>query len=660
MMKASQLFLLFTFLVSALSAIGQTQKHLDSLLYELSQANKDTNKVHLYRSLSYLYVRSQFELSRLYSDSMLDLSEQLDYEKGKYLAHYQYGLADRFEGNYEKAMDRFSTWYDYNLRIGDSLNQASALFQIGIIHDYLGNYDQSLATLLEALKIYETKNDTSGMARTNNSVGVIYMQLQKLDLALTSFTQAADLYGLLKMATDKAVTTRNMGTIYLRQKKYELATQQFKKAMDLHHQAGNQWGVASSLLSLGDAERSVNNLNQAIHFYEQARENYMTMGRRKELVACDNKLGQAYLELKNVEKALGHFLDGLTTAKEIESKPYIQESLMLLSEAYNLKGDVAKAYDYHKQYVVVKDSIMNEENAKSINELQAKYETEKKEKEIAILAREKEVQEAETKRQATLKKASLGGLAFVILLAGLLIYMLWQRLRSQRLLAKKDTEIRKENFQKQLSQLEMKALRAQMNPHFIFNSMNSINRMILEDDIPSASRYLTKFSKLVRLILENSRNSTVSLKDELDMLETYIQLEARRFKGNIDYQFSIDPEIDQENTMVPSMVLQPFIENAIWHGLMHKKEEGLIKIIIKEYGEQLKCTIEDNGVGREKALELKERKLHKRSSLGLKVTEERLKLISNEQVEGLINFTDLKDAMNHALGTRVDVLIPVS
>jgi LytS/YehU family sensor histidine kinase len=184
--------------------------------------------------------------------------------------------------------------------------------------------------------------------------------------------------------------------------------------------------------------------------------------------------------------------------------------------------------------------------------------------------------------------------------------------------------------------------------------------MILIDDTENASRYLTKFSKLVRLILENSENSTVSLKDELEMLETYIQLEAKRFEGKINYEFSIYPEIDQETTKLPSMVLQPFIENAIWHGLRHKQEVGVLKIILKEQEDQLICVIEDNGIGREKALALKEKKLHKHKSMGLKLTEERLKLLNKSELKKLINFTDLKDKMDRALGTRVEVIIPVS
>jgi LytS/YehU family sensor histidine kinase len=305
---------------------------------------------------------------------------------------------------------------------------------------------------------------------------------------------------------------------------------------------------------------------------------------------------------------------------------------------------------------------MNEESAKQLNELQTKYETAEKDKQIVVLAGEKEIQEKEIQRQATLKRAFIGGLIAVVLLAGLVVLILRQRLKNQKLLAAKNEEIKEVNFKQQLSELEMKALRAQINPHFLFNCMNSINRMILNGETEDASRYLTKFSKLVRLILENSETPTVSLENELAMLESYIQLEALRFKGKINYQIVLDEMIEPESTYLPSMVLQPFVENAIWHGLMHKEneEKGMITIGIKEEEDRLLCTIEDNGVGREKAQVLREKSVLKSKSMGMKITEERLRLLSKEQLEQLVRITDLKDAMDFALGTRVDISIPIS
>src|SRR5690606_3893672 len=274
-----------------------------------------------------------------------------------------------------------------------------------------------------------------------------------------------------------------------------------------------------------------------------------------------------------------------------------------------------------------------------------KYETEKKDERIQLLAKEKALQENEVKRQAMLKRAFIGGLVLVAMLAGLIAYALRQRLKNQKLLADKNEEIREIDFKHQMSELEIKALRAQINPHFLFNCMNSINRMILDGDNDNASLYLTKFSRLVRLILENTERSLVSLQNELALLESYIQLESLRFKGRIDYKIRIDDSVDPDSTYLPSMVLQPFVENAIWHGLMHKtgEEKGVIGITVREIDDRLHCVIEDNGVGRERARELQQRSVIKSKSMGMKITEERLRLLNKDQWEKLINITDMKD-----------------
>jgi len=206
----------------------------------------------------------------------------------------------------------------------------------------------------------------------------------------------------------------------------------------------------------------------------------------------------------------------------------------------------------------------------------------------------------------------------------------------------------------------MKALRAQMNPHFLFNSLNSINTMILNDEPESASRYLSKFSKLVRLMLENSEQPQVTLKDELETLEAYIQLEAIRFKNKMDYKIETDSSIDQDEILIPSMVLQPFVENAIWHGLLHKNKKGLLTINIKEEGDNLLCSIIDNGVGREKSLTLKKDGGLKKKSMGIKITADRLKLLTKQKIKDVINIIDLKDNENNALGTQVNIQIPLS
>ncbi len=216
-------------------------------------------------------------------------------------------------------------------------------------------------------------------------------------------------------------------------------------------------------------------------------------------------------------------------------------------------------------------------------------------------------------------------------------------------------------FEKKIAETEMTALRAQMNPHFIFNCLNSIKLYTLENDSQTASDYLSMFSQLIRLVLENSRSEKVTLEKEMETLQLYINLEAMRFKDKVKYQIHIAPDIDQQYIKLPPLLIQPYVENAIWHGLMHKKEGGNIVIDITQTTDYfLLVEIKDDGIGREQAAAYKSKSATKQKSFGLKMTSERLEMIN--QVYGIkadVQVEDLKDEMKNAKGTKVIIKIPV-
>jgi sensor histidine kinase YesM len=215
-------------------------------------------------------------------------------------------------------------------------------------------------------------------------------------------------------------------------------------------------------------------------------------------------------------------------------------------------------------------------------------------------------------------------------------------------------------FEKKLAETEMTALRAQMNPHFIFNCLNSIKLYMLENDSETASAYLTTFSRLIRLVLENSRSEKVTLENEIETLHLYIELEVMRFKDKVSYQINIDSKIDTAYIELPPLLLQPYVENAIWHGLMHKEFGGKVNIDISQPEEHLlHVEITDDGVGREKAAEYKSKSILKHKSFGLKMTKERIQVINqlyNIKTEARI--IDLVDNEGLPCGTKVIICIP--
>lgn len=206
---------------------------------------------------------------------------------------------------------------------------------------------------------------------------------------------------------------------------------------------------------------------------------------------------------------------------------------------------------------------------------------------------------------------------------------------------------------------EQKALRSQMNPHFIFNVLNSIRSYMLKKDTRSADTYLSKFAVLIRQILENSQHSFISIHSEMETVELYIQVEKMRFDQAFDFSISIDPEVDPYNTEIPTMILQPYVENAIWHGLLHKDGKGKLEIEITKRNEDIVIILEDDGIGREKSKELRSKtKMGLHKSLGMSITEERLNnlnLLNNTSYH--VEIFDLKDKQSgEAVGTRVEII----
>jgi sensor histidine kinase YesM len=236
-------------------------------------------------------------------------------------------------------------------------------------------------------------------------------------------------------------------------------------------------------------------------------------------------------------------------------------------------------------------------------------------------------------------------------------------------LAKRTTEIKEQSrmleeqhatqlklaFEQKLAEMEMSALRAQINPHFIFNCLNSIKLYTTDNEAAKASAYLTKFSRLIRLVLENSRSERVTLKNELEALELYLEMEVMRFKEKLRFTLTVAPEIDTDIIDIPPMLLQPYVENAIWHGLMHKREGGHVQIkLAQPYTDRLLVTITDDGIGRTKAAALKSKSAMASKSFGMKVTDERIALINQiYQTKTQVQVHDLTDAEGGAAGTEV-------
>jgi len=528
----------------------------------------------------------------------------------------------------------------------------------------------------------EAKNDLMLTIALNNT-GVDYRRQEKLEKAFGYHFRALQLAEKINDVRNICVAINSIGNIQLSSGKYEDAIAHFNKALLLERENNNSLGTAINLGNIGYAYQGLGKLDLAIEYYKKSLAVNQVLNNSTGLAICYNALGDAYKEKKDYASAMEYLHKALVVNSKVEDKVHEAESylsigklwslqgkheearkniqasidlsllwrfkLMLkdaykaLAADYKASGDFEKSLNAMDKSLLYKDSLLDENSAQALAQTHAIYEVDRKDNQIKLLEHDKQLSELRTKRNVV----------YIISLAGFLLMLTvggFFYIRHRNLETKKQT-----------LQLELRSLRAQMNPHFIFNSLSSIHRFIWSNNQEEASDYLTKFSRLMRMILDNTQYTFISLNKELESLRLYLDLEKLRCNDIFDYQINIAEDINEEEAMIPPMIIQPYVENAIWHGLVHKCGKGLLEINVTLKGRVLTCTVTDNGIGRKKAIEIKEKKGQTHRSMGMKVTEGRIDLIRkiNNTKEANVNITDLEDDAGIATGTEVKLVLPV-
>jgi tetratricopeptide (TPR) repeat protein len=321
--------------------------------------------------------------------------------------------------------------------------------------------------------------------------------------------------------------------------------------------------------------------------------------------------------------------------------PFTEANAFLsLADLYEKDGQNLKAISAYKKY---SDAISRKE-AQSESRLVEKSELIRKQKEIEEYAKDISIgQREETIEQATVFRQQLViyGLLVIILVIGVTSFFIYKNAQASKLANRL---------------LALKSLRGQMNPHFIFNALNSVNQFISQQDERTANRFLSEFALLMRLVLENSQEDFIPLQKEQEILSLYLKLEHYRFRDKFDYEIKVDENVNPEAIQIPPMLIQPYIENAVWHGLRYKNEKGKLLLHFYRQNGNLVAEITDDGVGRQRSAELKTENQKKHNSTGLKNIEERLAIIN--KVYQLDYRVEIEDRKNN--GTRVSVYLPVT
>ncbi|KAB7529689.1 sensor histidine kinase [Flagellimonas olearia] len=361
------------------------------------------------------------------------------------------------------------------------------------------------------------------------------------------------------------------------------------------------------------------------------------------------KIANAYIAQDKLDEAIPYLERSIVEADEDDDLVVQKDATRKLSEVYKYKGDFTRALESYQDYVAVVDSLyikkeqeisraarFNREIANTQNRISSlEQERELSQSKYSLAVTEQQLYEETSKRQ----KWIIYSLAFGILLMALTAFLYYRSNRQQKLAN---------------NLLALKSLRTQMNPHFIFNALNSVNNYIAKSDERSANRFLSEFSVLMRSVLENSEEDFIPLSKELELLELYVKLEHSRFMDKFDYEIEVDKKVDVEAFQIPPMLLQPYIENAIWHGLRYKEDKGFLKIAVQQLGNDLlEITIVDNGIGRKKSAELKTSNQKKQKSKGMGNIKKRIHILNDMYKNKVdVSITDLNEDQT---GTKVSL-----
>jgi len=575
---------------------------------------------------------------------------------------------------------------DISKTINFNEGSSYALNALGVINRDISNYEKSIKLHQEAKRYADKAKSDEFKIISLNMIGVAYRRMDIIKPALDYHTDALKIaYSVIhpskSVTYNIAVSLNSIGNIYLALQQYDLAIIQFNKSLKIEEKTDNKLGLAINYHNLGFAEESKGNLNTALINYNKSLNYNDAIDSDIGHVICYNSIGRIYLKKENYKDAEPIINEALEKALKLGDQFYIASSYINLGKlkielkkslsaeknlkkafdiatTYNLKSSIVEsskllsninqknkkfksALDYFKKAVEIENTILTEKNLQYINDIAITYENENKNNQIKALASENEAVRLRLERG---EKFFWYSILTLVLLSIVLIFINRTRALKQ---------------ERHILTLEQDVLRSQMNPHFIFNSLNSIKLYIINNEKENAVYYLNKFSKLIRKFLIASKEKETSLYDELETMKLYMNIENIRFSNEIDFKITVDETINLETTKVPSLILQPFLENSLWHGLSSKTEDKKIELnVFKNSSGYIKFEITDNGIGRIASKKIKDRKRLKQKSVGINITKARLANFSKAFPNSYtLDIEDLYDNETPS-GTKIILQIP--
>jgi tetratricopeptide (TPR) repeat protein len=551
------------------------------------------------------------------------------------------------QGLYSQALKHYSK-AEKKLSKSATVPLADLYYKMGYVHYQLAQWDMALDYFMACKSLLQTE---SNILKCQQAIAAVYSMSGELDRAESLYDTLIEEYESQGDFRNQSLQQAELSKVYAKKKDVSRANTQIMESLSNYAKSPNQGERGADYEAVDQAVEEVVSCNRAVEDDEAAmqiiNENIQTKEQfdipTESQVSDKLEMADIYIEQNKLVLA-----ESLIKEAEVDNvgKSPANESMILKksSELSVAKGDYASALSSYKAFVNARE----QEFIAIQEQLDQKQRILSGQQDIDLIEKDFEIEEKEAdilKGRLRTQRLLIAFLSVLLGLAAVFGIIIFRNIRERR---------------KANQLLLLRSLRTQMNPHFIFNALNSVNAFVSQNDERAANKFLADFSTLMRTILDQSKEDLIPLSQELDMLELYLKLEHYRFRDKFDYTLEVDPEANPEDFMIPPMLMQPYVENAIWHGLRYKETKGELKVQINTEGQDLSILITDDGIGRKRSQEIKTKHQNKHNSTGIKNTEKRIELIrevygQNYQVE----ISDLS-AKEKDVGTRVALLISKS
>lgn len=621
---------------------GDSALHYNMQAYEIyKETGNPGGKGRACYNLAYVFsIRGDLTEAERYGSLSLKFFEEAGDTRGMINAYNVLSYFAQHSKDFKKALALIQQAIDIARASNDTLPLADVTNSLGNIYKDMALFSQATDAYFEALQLWESRDDSSGISIAYGSIGLVYYFQKDWQKALEFCFKKIPLVKARNDLWELSKTYNTIAEIYNAKTNNDSALIYFRKGLRLNEQmnypgmiASSYNYIASTFLLLSQPDSAEFYINKTMAIANQIEDT--------ELVNYYITLGSVLETIGKPSAALPHLLNAYNIGREKKFPLAVHDASILLSEIYNTIGRNDLAYKYLKEYCQIKDSISNADYLRQVTRMELQYNFDKKQKAAEFERMEERIMHENQVRQ---QRTAITGLIILAFLVALISFLLLRHNRLRSRLSRID--------------LEQRLLRAQMNPHFIFNSLCVVQDFILSGKSQKANIFLTKIARLMRNILENSREEFIPLEKEIETIKLYLDVQQLRFENEFEYDITIDERIDPEIISIPPMLTQPCVENSVEHGLLTLKGKGNIKINYSLHDGLMKLEVTDNGIGRKEAA-VREMEKKTKKSVATEVTKERLENFRRTMKKKNISFeiSDLYDN-NKVAGTKVVMMLP--